>query len=395
MPTTWRVLDRIDTQHLGGAVRVARAAARARARAVGAGPDLDAALMLDFDATITIAHSEKENADTTSGRWTWRWRHRRLRAGLRGPCGGVLLRVPRRRPYPAHRRPHPLLVCTPPCRPRVAAARPCVRGPGFSEATSMIDLGSWPEGSRLILRKERPHPGAQLTFPDADGLRVGAILTDTARASGRAGTWHAGGFSHRHARVEDRIREAKATALRQPAGPKMPPRTPRGRRSSSPPSTSWPGPTRSAPPTPPRWPAARSPRSATASCTSPPGSPAAPGRSGCASTRPGAGPPTSPKASTDSAPRSPDHPRPRSPEPQHPETRRPAAPAGLPARPCQPHTEETGKPDARCMAVTQQREEAEASSEDTGWKRLGLRPARDRDCARIHSPDCSRNRYCS
>ena len=29
----------------------------------------------------------------------------------------------------------------------------------------MIDLSSWPEGSRLILRKERPHPGAQLTSP--------------------------------------------------------------------------------------------------------------------------------------------------------------------------------------------------------------------------------------
>ena len=64
MPTTWRVLDRIDTQHLG-AVRAARAAARARAWAAGAGPDLDAELMLDFDATITIAHSEKENAAAT------------------------------------------------------------------------------------------------------------------------------------------------------------------------------------------------------------------------------------------------------------------------------------------------------------------------------------------
>lgn len=35
----------------------------------------------------------------------------------------------------------------------------------------MIDLSSWPEGSRLILRKERPHPGAQLTFTDIDGHR--------------------------------------------------------------------------------------------------------------------------------------------------------------------------------------------------------------------------------
>ncbi len=39
MPTAWRVLDRIDANHLG-AVRAARAAARATAWAAGAGPDL-------------------------------------------------------------------------------------------------------------------------------------------------------------------------------------------------------------------------------------------------------------------------------------------------------------------------------------------------------------------
>ena len=64
MPTTWRVLDRIDPVHLDE-VRTARAAARAAAWAAGAGPDLDAELCLDFDATITIAHSEKENAAAT------------------------------------------------------------------------------------------------------------------------------------------------------------------------------------------------------------------------------------------------------------------------------------------------------------------------------------------
>jgi len=39
-------------------------------------------------------------------------------------------------------------------------------GAWVAEATGMIGLSSWPEGSRLILRKERPHPGAQLTFTD-------------------------------------------------------------------------------------------------------------------------------------------------------------------------------------------------------------------------------------
>ena len=85
----------------------------------------------------------------------------------------------------------------------------------MAEATGMIDLSSWPDGSRLILRKERPHPGAQLTFTDVDGHRVTAILTDSP-----AGTvpGQAAGLELRHrqhARVEDRIRQAKATGLRK------------------------------------------------------------------------------------------------------------------------------------------------------------------------------------
>ena len=54
-------------------------------------------------------------------------------------------------------------------------------GAWVAEATGMTGLSSWPEGSRLILRKERPHPGAQLTFTDIDGHRITAFLTDTAR----------------------------------------------------------------------------------------------------------------------------------------------------------------------------------------------------------------------
>ena len=38
-----------------------------------------------------------------------------------------------------------------------------------AEITDRLDLGSWPEGSRLIVRRERPHPGAQLSFTDHDG----------------------------------------------------------------------------------------------------------------------------------------------------------------------------------------------------------------------------------
>ena len=73
--------------------------------------------------------------------------------------------------------------------------------------------GRWPAGTRLILRKERPHPGAQLRFTDSDGLRVTAFITDTAPGvvPGQLGGLD---LRHRqHARVEDRIRQLKATGL--------------------------------------------------------------------------------------------------------------------------------------------------------------------------------------
>ena len=87
-------------------------------------------------------------------------------------------------------------------------------GAWVAEATSLLNMSSWPAGTRLILRKERPHPGAQLRFTDSDGLRVTAFITDT--APGVIPGQLAGlELRHRqHARVQDRIREAKATGLR-------------------------------------------------------------------------------------------------------------------------------------------------------------------------------------
>jgi hypothetical protein len=40
-------------------------------------------------------------------------------------------------------------------------------------------LKGWPKGMRLIVRKERPHPGAQLRFTGADGLRLTCFATNT------------------------------------------------------------------------------------------------------------------------------------------------------------------------------------------------------------------------
>ncbi|OFB36470.1 transposase [Mycolicibacterium sp. (ex Dasyatis americana)] len=87
-------------------------------------------------------------------------------------------------------------------------------GAWVAEATDLVNLSSWPAGTRLILRKERPHPGAQLRFTDADGMRVTAFITDTPPGV-VAGQIAGLELRHRqHARVEDRIRELKATGLR-------------------------------------------------------------------------------------------------------------------------------------------------------------------------------------
>ena len=114
----------------------------------------------------------------------------------------------------AHRRRHPRAVLAPGDPDRPGDGNDIRDGAWVAEATGMIDLSTWPEGSRLILRKERPHPGAQLTFTDVDGMRVTAILTNTPAGlvPGQAAGLE---LRHRqHARVEDRIREAKATGLR-------------------------------------------------------------------------------------------------------------------------------------------------------------------------------------
>jgi hypothetical protein len=76
------------------------------------------------------------------------------------------------------------------------------------EATDLIDLKGWPEGSRLIVRRERPHPGAQLSFTDADGHRFQTVLTDRAGDAAHLEREH-----RARARCEDRIRCAKAMGL--------------------------------------------------------------------------------------------------------------------------------------------------------------------------------------
>jgi hypothetical protein len=74
----------------------------------------------------------------------------------------------------------------------------------------MLDLSSWPKGMRVIVRKERPHPGAQLRFTDFDGHRFTCFVTSTKGGQlADLELWH-----RRRARCEDRIRCAKDTGLR-------------------------------------------------------------------------------------------------------------------------------------------------------------------------------------
>jgi hypothetical protein len=82
-------------------------------------------------------------------------------------------------------------------------------GAWVAELTGLLDLTGWPPGMRVIARKERPHPGAQLRITDADGLRVTAFATNSTR-----GQLPDLELRHRRrARAEDRIRCAKDTGL--------------------------------------------------------------------------------------------------------------------------------------------------------------------------------------
>jgi hypothetical protein len=51
-------------------------------------------------------------------------------------------------------------------------------GAWVAELTEHLDLSAWPERSRLIVRRERPHPGAQFTIFDEHGYRHTCFLTD-------------------------------------------------------------------------------------------------------------------------------------------------------------------------------------------------------------------------
>jgi hypothetical protein len=86
-------------------------------------------------------------------------------------------------------------------------------GAALAEITHVLParcLHGYPAGTRVIVRRERPHPGAQLdAFEERDGWRYTAFATDTPVGQ----LAHLDARHRAHARVEDRIRTAKDTGL--------------------------------------------------------------------------------------------------------------------------------------------------------------------------------------
>jgi hypothetical protein len=251
------------------AVRAARAAARERAWALAgdAAPGADGPVTVDLDATIVVAHSEKEEAAPT---WKKTYgfhpmtafadhggdgngeplaillragnagsntsadhietarlalaqlpRHLRGRVLIRADSGGgthgFLAWLARRRLHYSigmtiteDMQEAVLKIPAGSWTPAYDGNGQVRDGAWLADITGMLDLPAWPAGMRVIVRKERPHPGAQLRFTDIDGHRFTAFATDARR--GQLADLE---LRHRRrARCEDRIRCAKDTGLR-------------------------------------------------------------------------------------------------------------------------------------------------------------------------------------
>ena len=85
-------------------------------------------------------------------------------------------------------------------------------GAEICEITGLVPDDGYPDGTRFIVRRERPHPGAQLSlFDTIEGFRHQVMATDTPPGGGSIQFLEA---RHRaHARVEDRIRTGKDTGF--------------------------------------------------------------------------------------------------------------------------------------------------------------------------------------
>jgi hypothetical protein len=237
-------------------VRQARALARQRAWKAGAAPDR---VILDFDATPISIHSEKEQAAghykggfgfnpliATCGREVLAGVLRPGNAGANNAadhqrvlelaleqlpesaldgeilarsdsagashqfasaCRETRIRFSLGYPINSSVREQILTLDESAWKPAVNQDRQPREGAWVSELTGLLDLSSWPSGTRLICRRERPHPGAQLSFTDVDGHRFQCFITD--QDGHDIATLEA--LHRSHAEVEDRVKTLKAT----------------------------------------------------------------------------------------------------------------------------------------------------------------------------------------
>ncbi len=232
-----------DEPRVLAAIRAARAAARERARALAAdaAPGGDGGpVIIDPDATIVIAHSQKDQAcparKKTFGHhpmtgWAGHGQDGNgeplaivPRAGNAGPdtvadhieaAGLALAQLPRqpRRTAPARAdsgggtheflswltaKPRRLRYCagmtvTEPVAEAIGKVPADGRAPAHdgdgqvrdgaraADNTGLPDTGGWPGGMRVIVRKQRPPPGARLRLADVDGHRFTCFATDATK----------------------------------------------------------------------------------------------------------------------------------------------------------------------------------------------------------------------
>jgi hypothetical protein len=253
--TARRVVLSIGERELAG-IRAARAHARARAWEAGSAPER---VILDFDATPVDVHSEKQQAAghykggfgfnpllVTCGREVLAGILRPGNAGAnnaedhlelldlaleqlpRGALDGEILAR-----SDSAGASHDLADACRECAIRFSFGYPLTEpvreallslpesawapavdhdgeprdGAWVTELTGHVNLPDWPAGTRLICRRERPHPGAQLSFTDLDGHRFQCFITDQTDPDIAALE-----ATHRqHAQVEDRVKTIKAT----------------------------------------------------------------------------------------------------------------------------------------------------------------------------------------
>ncbi len=217
-PPTRRVFRLVSKLATGGKrvlapLRTARAEVREHVwKLAGDGaPDAGGQVIVHVDGVLVPAHSETQDATAT---WQKTFGHHPLTGFVdHGRGGSVEYSVGMTITDAIH---HAVL------KVPASAWTPAVEPDGDIRDGAWVAelagdcLTGWPNGLRLIVREERPHPGTQLRFTDtdadadADGMRLTCFATNTA-----AKPIAALELRHRQrARAEDRIRAARATGLR-------------------------------------------------------------------------------------------------------------------------------------------------------------------------------------